>query len=184
MQNAFLSASDFTQKPEAKDLMSISVGSNGVLLHASLGGSVTEVRNDEGEIIGWGYTFTERSMNDRASYAVILATFKSMAEEIGITLDEAALKEVYFAALPKRKPRRFSRIKLELAIAKLGIWPEVKAWLNSIQIAPGYTALDAEQSVITICEDFEGVTEWIDAAVTFFKLDYAVAESVLNASVE
>lgn len=77
------------------------------------------------------------------------------------------------AALGAATPRTFSKIRLKIAIAKLGKLQALETWLASIEVAPGYSALAAWNDAQVIQDDFEG-----------FKTIYAAAKLALDVTDE
>ena len=57
--------------------------------------------------------------------------------------------------------RVFSRLYIELAVAKLGLIEQFDALLKSIEIEPGYTAYRAFERANEISEDFPHFNEYI-----------------------
>ena len=78
--------------------------------------------------------------------------------------------------------RVFSRLYLELAIAKLGLIDRFDAFLKTIEIAPGYSAYRAFERANEISEDFPGFDEYLQGIKTEFGLTDQQVESVLESA--
>ena len=83
------------------------------------------------------------------------------------------------AAIGAATPTAYSRIKLEIAIAKRGKYPALEAMLSSIEIAPGYTALTAWKSAQVIQDDFEGFQDYYARIIAALGIDKAEADAIL-----
>ncbi len=75
--------------------------------------------------------------------------------------------------------RVFSRLYLELAIAKLGLIDQFDALLKRIEIEPGYSAYRAFERANEISEDFPGFNEHLQTIKTELGLTDQQVESVL-----
>ena len=83
------------------------------------------------------------------------------------------------AAIGAATPTAYSRIKLEIAIAKRGKYPALEAMLSGIEIAPGYTALTAWKSAQVIQDDFEGFQDYYARIIAALGIDKAEADAIL-----
>ena len=83
------------------------------------------------------------------------------------------------AAIGAATPTAYSRIKLEMAIAKRGKYPALEAMLSGIEIAPGYTALTAWKSAQVIQDDFEGFQDYYARIIAALGIDKAEADAIL-----
>lgn len=79
--------------------------------------------------------------------------------------------------------RIFSRLYLEIAIAKLGLIEQFDALLKSIEIEPGYTAYRAFERANQISEDFPHFNEYLQTIKTSLGLTDQQVEAVLSQSV-
>ena len=82
-------------------------------------------------------------------------------------------------AIGAATPTAYSRIKLEIAIAKRGKYPALEAMLSGIEIAPGYTALTAWKSAQVIQDDFEGFQDYYARIIAALGIDKAEADAIL-----
>jgi hypothetical protein len=88
------------------------------------------------------------------------------------------------AALGAATPKRYSRIRLELAIAKRGKYAAFEAILAGIEIAPGYTALTAWKSAQVIQDDFEGFQGYYTQIIDALSITKADADAILAQCLE
>ena len=77
--------------------------------------------------------------------------------------------------------RSFSKIRLKIAIAKIGKLSELEAWLASLEVAPGYSALEAWNDAQVIQDDFEGFTRFYEAAKIALGVTDEQAAAILDA---
>jgi len=91
-------------------------------------------------------------------------------------------KQVEIPATPPAV-RTFSKIRLKMAIAKLGKLAALEAWLSSFEVAPGYSALEAWNDATVIQDDFDGFAQLYAAAKVALGVDDATAEAILEACV-
>lgn len=84
------------------------------------------------------------------------------------------------AALGAAEPTKYSRIKLEIAIAKLGKYAALEAFLSSQEVAPGYTALTAWKSAQVIQDDFEGFDAYYAAVLVALGIDKETGDAILS----
>ena len=80
-------------------------------------------------------------------------------------------------------PRVFSRLYLEIAIARLGIIDQFDALLKSIEIEPGYTAYRAFERANEISESFPNFNQYVASIKTALGLTDEDVEEVLSSSV-
>lgn len=73
----------------------------------------------------------------------------------------------------------YSRIAIEIAIARLGKYAALEAWLKSVEIAPDYTAFTAWKSAQVIRDDFAGFEQYKTAALEALGIDAETAEQIL-----
>ena len=85
--------------------------------------------------------------------------------------------------IPPQPRRVFSRLYLELAIAKLGLIEQFDALLKSIEIEPGYTEYRAFERANEISERFPHFDEYIEVIKRELELTDQQVEEVLSASV-
>lgn len=78
-------------------------------------------------------------------------------------------------------PRTFSKIRLKIAIAKLGKLQELETWLSSLEVAPGYSALAAWNDATVIQDDFENFATMYEAAKVALGVTSEQAEAILAA---
>lgn len=78
--------------------------------------------------------------------------------------------------------RIFSRLYLEIAIAKLGLIDRFDAFLKTIEIAPGYSAYRAFERANEISEDFPRFNEYLQSIKTEFGLTDQQVESILESA--
>lgn len=83
------------------------------------------------------------------------------------------------AAIGAATPTAYSRIKLEIAIAKRGKYPALEAMLSGIEIAPGYTAWTAWKSAQVIQDDFAGFQDYYARIIAALGIDKAEADAIL-----
>ena len=83
------------------------------------------------------------------------------------------------AAIGAATPTAYSRIKLEIAIAKRGKYPALEAMLSGIEIAPGYTAWTAWKSAQVIQDDFAGFQDYYARIIAALGIDKAEADATL-----
>lgn len=81
------------------------------------------------------------------------------------------------------KGRVFSRLYLEIAIAKLGLIDQFDTLLKNIEIEPGYTAYRAFERANEISEDFPHFNEYIQTIKTSLGLTDQQIEQVLQQAV-
>ena len=64
---------------------------------------------------------------------------------------------------PAQEPqfRSFSKIKLKIAIARNGLLQVFETMLQNMEVAPGYTALDAWNDAQIIRDDFDGFDDML-----------------------
>ena len=82
-------------------------------------------------------------------------------------------------AVGAAKPTAYSRIRLEIALAQLGLYTQMEQWLGGFEIAPDYTALTAWKSAVVIQDDFPGFADYLAAAIERFGITQAQAEAIL-----
>lgn len=78
--------------------------------------------------------------------------------------------------------RSFSKIRLKMAIAKAGLLQAFETMLSSIEIAPGYTALDAWNDAQVIRDDFEGFNGMIETIKTSLGVSNEIIEQILSSA--
>lgn len=85
--------------------------------------------------------------------------------------------------LPPPPPRVFSKLKIKMAIARLGKLAELEAWLANIEVAPAYTALAAWNDAQNISEDFDGFADIFAQVKMAFGISDEEGEKLLSACV-
>ena len=85
-------------------------------------------------------------------------------------------------SIPKPTCRIFSRLYIEMAVAKLGLIDQFDALLKNIEIAPGYTAYRAFERANDISEDFPGFSEYVEQLRQALGLTMEQVQAVLNES--
>ena len=84
-------------------------------------------------------------------------------------------------AVGAAQPRTFSKIRLKIAIARIGKLAALETWLASFEVAPGYSALAAWNDAQVISDDFEGFAAFYAAAKSALGVDDATADALLAA---
>lgn len=109
-------------------------------------------------------------------------SIKTRVAETSIDMDVVAAqlwaKEARIA-VGAAVPRAFSKIRLKIAIAKLGKLQALETWLASIEVAPGYSALAAWNDAQVIQDDFEGFNTIYAAAKLALDVTDEQAEALL-----
>ena len=85
-------------------------------------------------------------------------------------------------SIPKPTCRTFSRLYIEMAVAKLGLIDQFDALLNNIELAPGYTAHRAFERANDISEDFPGFWEYVEQLRQALGLTMEQVNAILNES--
>ena len=85
--------------------------------------------------------------------------------------------------LPPPPPRTFSKLKIKMAIARMGKLAELESWLANVEVAPGYTALAAWNDAQNISEDFDGFTDIFGKVKEAFGISDEDGEKLLSACV-
>lgn len=82
----------------------------------------------------------------------------------------------------KPKPKTYSKIRLKIAIAKIGKLEALEAWLKSFDVESGYSAYEAWIDAQEIADDFEGFGEFREAAKTALGVTEEQAVAILKAA--
>jgi len=85
--------------------------------------------------------------------------------------------------LPPPPPRIFSKLKIKIAIARLGKLAELEAYLATIEIAPNYTALAAWNDAQNLSENFDGFADMFAKVKAEFGISDEEGEKILSACV-
>lgn len=85
--------------------------------------------------------------------------------------------------LPPPPPRIFSKLKIKIAIARLGKLAELEAYLATIEIAPNYTALAAWNDAQNLSENFDGFADIFAKIKAEFGISDEEGEKILSACV-
>lgn len=153
----------------------------GATLIAAEGEAVAdEPAGDGAESLVSGYNFRvgHTDANCPATLANATALFAAAALDLG-TSETPDAETVYALVKPFIKPRTFSKLRLEIALAQMGLLATLDAWLSSFEVAPGYTAARAFATAQDISEDFAGFDTFFAAAKQQFGITDAQAESIL-----
>lgn len=153
----------------------------GATLIAAEGEAVADKpgEDDEGSLVS-GYNFNAGHVDANCPTTLANATslFGLAAADLGS--GETPDPEIVYALVkPHIKPRTFSKLYLELALAELGLIDALDAWLASFEVKPGYTAARAFDRANDISEVFPGFDKFFAAAKRQFGITDAQAESIL-----
>lgn len=88
----------------------------------------------------------------------------------------------YIDSVPKATCRVFSRLYIEMAIAKLGLIDQFDALLKRIELAPGYTAYRAFERANDISEDFPGFRDYLSQIQHELNITNEQVEAILSES--
>lgn len=130
-------------------------------------------------MVGWNFKAGRVDANCDATLANANALFAKAAEDLGDG-SAADAETVYALVKPFIKPRTFSKLRLEMALANLGLIAALDAWLASIELEPGYTAARAWNTANDISEDFPNYSQYLAAAKAQFGITDAQAEAILE----
>ena len=83
-------------------------------------------------------------------------------------------------SIPKPTCKIFSRLYLEMAIARLGLIDQFDALLKGIELAPGYTAYRAFERANDISEDFPGFAGYVEQIRQALGLTMEQVQAVLD----
>ena len=139
-----------------------------MVIYEDIGNNLTKAYSSEGKMIRGGFP--------EGMYAE--AYDPTNAHREYVETDE------YIPTQPSiQKGRIFSRLYLEMAIAKLGLIGQFDNLLKNIEIEPGYTAYRAFERANEISEDFPHFNEYLQAIKTSLNLTDQQVESVLSSAV-
>ena len=82
----------------------------------------------------------------------------------------------------KPKPKTYSKIRLKIAIAKIGKLDALESWLKSFEVETGYSAYDAWIDAQEIADDFEGFAQFREAAKVALGVTEEQAVAILKAA--
>lgn len=77
-------------------------------------------------------------------------------------------------------PKVYSKLKIKMAIANLGHLPALEAWLASVEVAPGYSALSAWNDANVISDDFPGFETYYVTALGKFGITREQGDAILS----
>ena len=102
----------------------------------------------------------------------------------GYELVDSAWQQAWkFEDAPPPPPRTFSKLKLYAALAQMGLWDALVAWLNT-QTFEGVNAYTAFMLAQDLVEDHPMFEQWLTAAKTALGVTDEQAEAILAAAAE
>ena len=135
---------------------------------------------EEGPVVGYNFNAGHVDANCAATFSNATALFAKAAQDLGdgSSADESV---VYALVKPLIKPRRFSIMYIEFALADAGVDIEAFwSWLETIQVKPGITAKRSWDRANDLSEDFEGFDTYFAVAKDRLGLTDAQAERILE----
>ena len=133
----------------------------------------------------------QRTADGSYTHIEVFAPFVEQADgsvntyvaDTAITMDAVSaaawIKEAK-TAVGFSEPKSYSKIRIEIELAKIGKYSALETWLASVEIAPGYTALKAWSSAVVIQDDFEGFYTYLEAVKKALGITDKQAEDILN----